>query len=313
MSVSNTVYVVDAMVLIQCFNMLVAKTFGQLLKMYKDKLLGMKPMNCTEIHFVGDRCDFDMKSLKGDERQRRRMSNISPEYVPADNLKIPDWNSYLSNPCSKSNLLSYLASCWSKASWSNGLAVVLGVDPQAIRVTNTKIKAVKNLYCPNHEEADTRIFSHIASCPENSVVVIQATDTDIVLLSMYYFPRLSNLFEIWVEKYDIFLPIHILVKELAKKVGKDPLVLTDTLLIGYVLSGCDSVSYPFKHGKRKAAKIPLPHIGEMPALSNAKISDFATKEHVMDGARIFFFVNSMESLAILCQTSHMLTYLHPAN
>ena len=144
-------------------------------------------------------------------------------------------------------------------------------------MTNTKIKAVENLYCPNHEEADTLIFAYIVSCPENSVVVIQATDTDIVLLSMYYFPRLSNLFEIWVEKYDTFLPIHNLVKELAKKVGKDLLVLTDTLLIGYVLSGCDSVSYPFKRGKRKAAKVALQHIGEMPALSNAKISDFALR------------------------------------
>ena len=141
-------------------------------------------MNCTEIHFVGDRYGFDMKSLKGDERQRRRMSNISPEYVPADNLKIPDWNSYLSNTLTKANLLSYLASCWSKASWADGLAVVLGFDPQAIRVTNTNIKAVENQYCPNHEEADTRIFAHIASSPENFVVVIQATDTDIVLLSM---------------------------------------------------------------------------------------------------------------------------------
>ena len=60
------------------------------------------------------------------------------------------------------------------------------------------------------------------------------------------------------------------------------------LLIGYVLSGCDSVSYPFKRGKRKAAKVALQHIGEMTALSNAKISGFATKEHVMDEARIFF-------------------------
>ena len=98
------------------------------------------------------------------------MSNISPVYVPDDNLKIPNWNSYLSNPRNKSNLLSYLASCWSKTSWPDVLAVVLGVDPRAIRVTNTKIKAVENLYCPNHEEADTRIFAHIASCPENSVL-----------------------------------------------------------------------------------------------------------------------------------------------
>ena len=77
MSVSNTVYVVDAMAFLQPFNTLGARTVSQLQKMYKGKLLGMKPMNCTEIHFIHDRYDFDMKSLKGDERQRRRMSNIT--------------------------------------------------------------------------------------------------------------------------------------------------------------------------------------------------------------------------------------------
>lgn len=123
----QTVYVVDAMTFIQCFNTPSKYTVGQLQKMSKDKLLGMKSMNCTEIHFVGDRCGFNMKSFKGDERQRKGMSNISPEYVPDDNMKIPDWNSYLSNPRNKSNLLSYLASCRSKTSWPDGLNVVLGL------------------------------------------------------------------------------------------------------------------------------------------------------------------------------------------
>ena len=38
MSVSNTVYVVDAMAFIQRVNMLGERTFGQVQKLYKDKL-----------------------------------------------------------------------------------------------------------------------------------------------------------------------------------------------------------------------------------------------------------------------------------
>ncbi|KAG1691210.1 hypothetical protein GQR58_007482 [Nymphon striatum] len=74
----------------------------------------------------------------------------------------------------------------------------------------------------------------------------KATDTDIIVLAMYHFPRLPNVVELWVEKNDLFLSIHDLVNESAKAVGKDVLALTDTLLISYILSGCDSVSYPFK-------------------------------------------------------------------
>ncbi|KAG1672871.1 hypothetical protein GQR58_015794 [Nymphon striatum] len=95
-----------------------------------------------------------------------------------------------------------------------------------------------------------RIFAHIASCDDNNVFVIQATDTDIIVLAMYYFPRLPNVVELWVEKNDLFLSIHDLVNESAKAVGKDVLALTDTLLISYILSGCDSVSYPFKRDLR---------------------------------------------------------------
>lgn len=72
--------------------------------------------------------------------------------------------------------------------------------------------------------------------------------------------------------------------------------------IHYVLDMCCLVvilwAIPLNVVKRKAAEIALQHIGEMPPLSKANTSDYATKEHVMDKARIFF-VNPMKSLAIL--------------
>ncbi|KAG1666461.1 hypothetical protein GQR58_018881 [Nymphon striatum] len=217
-SAADAVYVVDAMTFIQRFNTLGSSTIWP-------------------------------TSGKGDERQRRESNINLPEYVPADSMKIPDWKTLLSNPCNKINMLSYLASCWSQeASWPAGFCLVLGVNAQATRVTQTEHTDVDELYCPNHEEADTRIFAHIASCDDNNVFVIQATDTDIIVLAMYHFPRLPNVVELWVEKNDLFLSIHDLVNELAKAVGKDVLALTDTLLISYILSGCDSVSYPFKRG-----------------------------------------------------------------
>ncbi|KAG1684653.1 hypothetical protein GQR58_009370 [Nymphon striatum] len=271
-SAADAVYVVDAMAFIQRFNTLGSSTFGQLQERYREKLLNMKPRHCTEVHFVGDQYDFGLKSLKGDERQRRESNINLPEYVLAvlaDSMKIPDWKTLLSNPCNKTNMLSYLASRWSQeVSWPAGFCLVLGVNAQATRVTQMEHTDVDELYCPNHEEADTKIFAHIASCDDNNVFVIQATDTDIIVLAMYHFPRLPNVVELWVEKNDLFLSIHDLVNELAKAVGKDVLALTDTLLISYILSGYDSVSYPFKQGKKRTVKVALDHVDKHPALSN---------------------------------------------
>ncbi|KAG1663251.1 hypothetical protein GQR58_020488 [Nymphon striatum] len=280
-----------AMAFIQRFNTLGSSTFGQLQERYRDKLLNMKPRHCTEVHFVGDQYDFELKSLKCDERQRRESNINLPEYVPADSMKIPDWKTLLSNPCNRTNMLSYLASSWSQeASWPAGFCLVLGVNAQATRVTQTEHTDVDELYCPNHEEADTRIFAHIASCDDNKVFVIQATDTDIIFLAMYHFPRLPNVVKLWVEKNDLFLSIHDLVNELAKAVGKDVLALTDTLLISYILSGCDSVCYPFKRGKKRTVKVALEHVDKHSTLSNCirHKSGTSAHDHKITEARSFF-------------------------
>ncbi|KAG1647996.1 hypothetical protein GQR58_030167 [Nymphon striatum] len=287
----NGVWTDLAMAFIQRFNTLGSSTFGQLQERYRDKLLNMKPRHCTEVHFVGDQYDFELKSLKCDERQRQESNINLPEYVPANSMKIPDWKTLLSNPCNRTNMLSYLASRWSQeAFWPAGFCLVLGVNAQATRVTQTEHTDVDELYSPNHEEADTRIFAHIASCDDNNVFVIQATDTDIIFLAMYHFPRLPNVVELWVEKNDLFLSIHDLVNELAKAVGKDGLALTDTLLISYILSGCDSVSYPFKRGKKRTVKVALEHVDKHPTLSNCIRHESGPSAHdqVITEARSFF-------------------------
>ncbi|KAG1680227.1 putative RNA polymerase II subunit B1 CTD phosphatase rpap2 [Nymphon striatum] len=252
----NGVWTDLAMAFIQRFNTLGSSTFGQLQERYRDKLLNMKPRHCTEVHFVGDQYDFELKSLKSDERQRQE-----------SNINLPERHPGLA-----------------------GFCLVLGVNAQATRVTQTEHTDVDELYCPNHEEADTRIFAHIASCDDNNVFVIQATDTDIIFLAMYHFPRLPNVVELWVEKNDLFLSIHDLVNELAKAVGKDGLALTDTLLISYILSGCDSVSYPFKRGKKRTVKVALEHVDKHPTLSNCIRHESGPSAHdqVITEARSFF-------------------------
>ena len=92
-----------------------------------------------------------------------------------------------------------------------------------------------------------------------------------------------------MEKFDTFLPIHDLVIELAITLDKDSLEITETLLVAYVLSGCDSVSYPYKRGKKRAAKVALQQIGKMVTFANFEPVDVSdVDEKIFDEVREFF-------------------------
>lgn len=186
-SAFTSVYVIDAMAFVQRFQTLGANVFSQLQERYKDKILKMKPMNCCEVHFVADRYDFGQMSLKGEERLRRDTGASALEYIPNDNMKIPRWSAFISNPKNKTNLLSYITSCWAKSPLPDSISLIVGVDNKGICVTNRGVTVLEDICCNSHEEADTRIFAHIASCSESNRFVIHATDTDIVMLAMNHF------------------------------------------------------------------------------------------------------------------------------
>lgn len=106
-----------------------AKTFKDLSQMYLLKLLKEMPPNCNMLHVVGDRYDVDeKKSLKGEERYRREKTQSKrKEYIPADNLQIPDWKQFCSNRKNKGHLLTYLCNHWASnhSNLPNGIEMIL--------------------------------------------------------------------------------------------------------------------------------------------------------------------------------------------
>ncbi|KAG1662587.1 hypothetical protein GQR58_020899 [Nymphon striatum] len=223
-----------------------------------------------------------------DEARTEAFSYEWLEYPPS--LFEPEKNGYSMRKGCKSTYLSTLqaevADSWEplKELPPSAADVVYVVDTMAF------IQRFSTLGSSTFGQLQERVFAHIASCDDNNVFVIQATDTDIIVLAMYHFPRLPNVVELWVEKNDLFLSIHDLVNELAKAVGKDVLALTDTLLISYILSGCDSVSYPFKRSKKRTVKVALEHVDKHPALSNCIRHESGPSAHdqVITEARSFF-------------------------
>ena len=117
------------MAFVQRFRHMGANTFDELQKKYLKKLLEMKPQNTQCIHFVGDRYDFEAeKSLKSEERQRRQRSQISPEYIPADEIEVPEWKEFMNNPKNKANLLNCVSCSWERniSSLEYNISIVLG-------------------------------------------------------------------------------------------------------------------------------------------------------------------------------------------
>ena len=116
-----------------------------------------------------------------------------------------------------------------------------------------------------HKEADARIMAHLWYSTEQlgcTRTVVHATDTDIIILSMYYYCCLASLPELWVQtKPERCLPIHELVASLSGKYMKQQEELTAILLCVYVLRGCDTFSYPCRREKKKAAAVAIDMVG----------------------------------------------------
>lgn len=89
-----------------------------------------------------------------------------------------------------------------------GRTVLLSVDSQ-----------LPELSCEKHEEADTRI-AHIAYSVQilhQNWALVVATDTDVIMICMYYITHMDGLQELWMKSMDIFLPVHAITEALARK------------------------------------------------------------------------------------------------
>ena len=56
---------------------------------------------------------------------------------------------------------------------------------------------------------------------------------------------------------DKYIPIHNLVSCLTNKYVVNSNIFTGSLMFAYILSGCDTIIYPFRRGKKRAAEIVL--------------------------------------------------------
>lgn len=116
-----------------------------------------------------------------------------------------------------------------------------------------------NLAC-THEEADTRMLLHAMDADlkfqdTDGRIIIKTPDTDVVVLAVYYFPKMKYVSEFWIETERVtrtadlrrFIPAN----EICKSLGPSFCTILPAV---HALTGCDSTSALFGIGKKSVLK-----------------------------------------------------------
>ena len=131
----------------------------------------------------------------------------------------------------------------------------------------------------NHEEADTRMFLHVAHAASegHQKILIRTVDTDVVVLALMVIQKVVEIDELWiafgVNKNFRYFTIH----EIAATLGPNK---TLVLPIFHAFTGCDTVSSFAGHGKKTAWSV----WASFPELTDALLAISSAPPHVPDEA-----------------------------
>ena len=162
--------------------------------------------------------------------------------------KIPsNWQGFLRVDENKTELFSLLAQKTQEL-YIEGKQIVTTFGE---KVLTSPVRSSTHSLAPcTHEEADTRIFIHVADAIQEGFkhITIRASDTDLVIIAVSCFQDL-NLHELWVAfgsgKSYRHIPVHQIVLQLGPSKSR-------ALLAFHSLTGCDTTSAFQGKGKRTA-------------------------------------------------------------
>lgn len=140
-------------------------------------------------------CRYFVKSLKNLTRQHRGEGNRTKV---AQTSKIPrNWENFLRLSENKVELFHLLAKSIATFSVA-GVALCATLDENVI--TSPVKEDVSAISPCNHEEADTRIFLHVADAVKegHSKLMVRASDTDVIVLAISCVHKISGLDELWI-------------------------------------------------------------------------------------------------------------------
>lgn len=229
------------------------QTFG---KVAKSILIKLCLKNTPVVHIIFDR--YLTPSIKDSERLNREGSDI-PYTINGPLQKRPnDFLKSLKNFRFKEALVKFLANHWADDSFATVLGntkIYITVREQCFSycsAANLAVHTEETEFECQHEEADTRIVFHISKVPENSNILVKASDTDVLIIllgNMHKFPNL----QIWLpnsasKKCNNKDEVYINCTDLSIKLGAT-LCLALSAFDAY--TGCDYTAAFFNKGKAR--------------------------------------------------------------
>ena len=206
----------------------------------------------SRIDTIFDVYDENNENLKQQTHDRRREKQ-GPEIEITGSIRAPAgrqaWKVFLRVKANKTALFCFLAE---KLVEIHSVVTLYATYKEHVLVNShpftDESNGLLNTLAPcSHPEADTRIFSHIKDAVEQGHrnVLVRSVDSDIPVIGIGTFDKLSPLKELYVEygkSKDLeVIPVHELVLALGPK--------AKALLLFNALTGCDSTSSLIWTGK----------------------------------------------------------------
>ena len=167
--------------------------------------------------------------------------------VTANATTPGNWQSFLRSDANKSELFTFLAEHLQSLN-IEGKVLVSSCNEDAI--SSTPIDKAGIAPC-NQEEADTRIFLHVAPAAKQGLTraMVRTVDTDVIVLAVASMQKMQNLSELWMAfgtgKNFRFIPCHTIASSLGEESCK-------ALPFFHAFTGCDTVSAFSGVGKKTA-------------------------------------------------------------
>ncbi len=259
----RSVYIRDTMSIIQGLVTKTGDTFNDIANRFADQMLKCFA-NADTVIDVFDRYD-NVESVKALERALRESKHDGKVYQVIPGRVCPPWEKCMGIGANKIAFNDFLCgemeamipqkldqfpnrSYFTSGGYKDGtLAKVM---------TCESVTIVEDLLS-TQEEADTRMILHMiyanaafAAAGVNGRIIVRVHDTDVKVLCIRYFPKLSHITELWIESGYIgknykLIPIHQLCDTLSAE-------FVETLPIIHAITGCDATSSFFYIGKKTA-------------------------------------------------------------
>jgi hypothetical protein len=184
-------------------------------------------------------------SLKQSTREKR--GDGLRKRVAANATTPGNWQSFLRSDDNKSELFTFLAEHLQSLNLE-GKLIVSTCNEDVI--SSSPIDKTNIAPC-SHEEADTRIFLHVAHAAKHghSRVAIRTVDTDVAVLAIANVHKMQDVSELWLAfgsgKNFRFIPCHVIASQLGQE-------SCEALPFFHAFIGCDTVSSIAGVGKKTA-------------------------------------------------------------